>query len=87
MRDSGPGHRCGHGVRSPIGTLVTITAGGRRQFRDIAAGDSYVSTHDPRPHFGLGDATIVDEVDVRWPDGTHSVHTQVKPRQFLTITQ
>ena len=46
-----------HGVRSPIGTLVTITAGGRRQFRDIAAGDSYMSTHDPRPHFGLGDAS------------------------------
>ena len=58
-------------MRSPIGTLVTITAGGRRQFRDIAAGDSYMSTHDPRPHFGLGDAAIVDEVDVRWPDGSH----------------
>jgi len=76
-----------HGVRSPIGTLVTITAGGRRQFRDIAAGDSYMSTHDPRPHFGLGDAAIVDQVDVRWPDGSHSVRTQVPPRQFLTITQ
>ena len=76
-----------HGVRSPIGTLVTITAGGRRQFRDIAAGDSYMSTHDPRPHFGLGDAAIVDQVDVRWPDGSHSVRTQVQPRQFLTITQ
>jgi hypothetical protein len=76
-----------HGVRSPIGTLVTITAGGRRQFRDIAAGDSYMSTHDPRPHFGVGDAAIVDQVDVRWPDGSHSVRSQVRPRQFLTITQ
>jgi hypothetical protein len=76
-----------HGVRSPIGTLVTISAGGRRQFRDIAAGDSYMSTHDPRPHFGLGDRAVVDEVDVRWPDGTHSVRRQVKVRQFLTITQ
>ena len=76
-----------HGVRSAIGTLVTISAGGLRQFRDIAAGDSYMSTHDPRPHFGLGEREIVDQVDVRWPDGTHSVRTHVKARQFLTITQ
>ena len=31
---------------------------------DIAAGDSYLSTHDPRLHFGLGDAETADEVVV-----------------------
>jgi hypothetical protein len=29
----------------------------------------------------------VDEVDVRWPDGTHSVRRDVKARQFLRIRQ
>ena len=52
---------------------MTITAGGRTLVRDVASGDSFLSTHDPRPHFGLGSTATVDQVDVRWPDGTHSV--------------
>jgi enediyne biosynthesis protein E4 len=73
------------GGADPIGTVVTLTAGGRVQRRDIASGDSYMSSHDPRPHFGLGKAETVDSIDVRWPDGTHSVRTNVPARQFLTI--
>lgn len=53
--------------------------------RDIAAGDSYVSSHDPRLHFGLGRAEIADEVVVRWADGTRSVRTNVRARQFLVV--
>lgn len=73
------------GGRAPIGTRVTVRAGGRTQWRDIAAGDSFMSTHDPRPHFGLGTATRVEEVDVRWPDGTHTIVRDVAARQFLTV--
>ena len=73
------------GELSPIGTTVTIKAGGRTQWRDIASGDSYLSTHDPRPHFGLGSTEMVEEVDVKWPDGTHTVRTQVKARQMLHV--
>ena len=75
------------GETNPIGTVVTVTAGGRKQWRDIASGDSYLSTHDPRPHFGLGSLEKVDEVDVRWPDGTHSIRRNVAARQFLKIRQ
>jgi hypothetical protein len=53
--------------------------------QDIAAGDSYLSTHDPRPHFGLGNAETVDEIVVRWPDGTRSVRRGVRARQFLVV--
>ncbi len=75
------------GRPAPVGTSVTVTAGGRSQWRDVAAGESYMSTHDPRPHFGLGTADTVDRVDVAWPDGTHTVREHVKTRQFLTIRQ
>ena len=76
-----------HGATNPIGTEVRISAGGKSQWRDIAAGDSFMSTHDPRPHFGLGDVGTVDQVDVKWPDGTHSVRRDVKARQFLRIRE
>src|SRR5439155_87809 len=39
------------GTAIPIGTKVTGTAGGRKVTRDIAAGDSYATKHDPRLHF------------------------------------
>ena len=86
----GVADRYSGGVRgepAQIGTTVTIRAGGRIQWRDVASGDSYLSTHDPRPHFGLGPVEIVDEVDVKWPDGTHTVKRQVKARQMLHVRQ
>ena len=73
------------GTAVPIGTTVTVRAGGRRLRRDIASSDSYASSHDPRLHFGLGEAEIVDEVHVRWPDGTASVRRRVSARQFLVV--
>ena len=72
---------------APIGAGVRIKAGGRSQWRDVASGDSYMSTHDPRPHFGLGMATVVDELEVRWPDGRKTVLRNVPARQNLRIKQ
>ena len=70
---------------APIGAEVRVKAGGRAYWRDVASGDSYMSTHDPRPHFGLGDATVVDELEVKWPDGTRSLRKKVPVRQNLRI--
>jgi len=69
----------------PPGTIVRVTADGRTFVRDVAAGDSYASSHDPRPHFGLGGASIADTVEVIWPDGTTSRRTAVPVRQFLVV--
>jgi hypothetical protein len=74
-----------HGEPNPVGAVVTIRAGGRTQSQEVASGDSFLSTHDPRPHFGLGAAEKVDEVAVRWPDGTHSRRRDVPARQILKI--
>ena len=76
-----------NGVVGPVGTRVMVRAGGRTWHRDIASGDSYLSTHDPRPHVGLGALTMVDEVEVRWPDGSRTVRRNVPARQFLRIRQ
>jgi enediyne biosynthesis protein E4 len=73
------------GTALPLGTRVTVSAGGRKFSRDLAAGESYLSTHDPRLHFGLGTAERADEVQVFWPDGTRSSRKDVKARQFLVI--
>ena len=73
------------GTAIPIGTTVTVTAGGRTQRRDIASSDSYLSSHDPRLHFGLGDAARADMIDVRWPDGSHTVRRDEAARRLIVI--
>jgi hypothetical protein len=90
LRNDSPGRSwltvvCDAPTGTVVGTTVTIMAGGHRQRRDLAAGDSYLSSHDPRLNFGLGTAEKADEVDVRWPDGTHTIRKDVAARQFLTV--
>jgi hypothetical protein len=52
-----------------LGARVTVHAAGRSWRRDVRTGYSYLAANDPRVHIGLGPATQVDRVDVRWPDG------------------
>jgi hypothetical protein len=73
--------------RDAYGALVTVEAGGQRWRRLVQPGSSYLSSHDPRVHFGLGDASRVDAITIRWPDGRRerfpgcSVDTHVALRQ------
>ena len=60
------------GVGSPrdaVGTAMYVTADGMRQREDVLSGGSFESSNDQRPHFGLGDATKVDSVEIHWPSG------------------
>ena len=52
-----------------IGAKVTVTAGGRRQVREVRSGGSYLSQSDLRAHFGLGGHAGPVDVDVRMPGG------------------
>ena len=53
----------------PSDATLYLTAGGIRQRADISSGGSFASTSDPRPHFGLGQSTTVDVLEVHWPSG------------------
>ncbi|MGB2654487.1 MAG: ASPIC/UnbV domain-containing protein, partial [Candidatus Acidiferrum sp.] len=55
--------------RAAIGARVTIRAGGVRQIAEVRGGGSYLSQNDLRLHFGLGKATKIDWVEIRWPSG------------------
>lgn len=57
------------GGRDAIGSEVVVEAGGRRYWRLAQPSSSFLVSHDPRVHFGLGDATRVDAIRVIWPDG------------------
>ena len=55
--------------RDAVGATVYLTSGGIRQRGDVLSGGSYLSSNDFRVHFGLGDATTIDNVEIHWPSG------------------
>ncbi|WP_414649384.1 CRTAC1 family protein [Edaphobacter sp.] len=73
--------------RDAIGATVYLTANGMRQREDVVSGGSYASTNDPRLHFGLGDATKIDLIEIHWPDGSKEKFTLDKVDQIVTLTE
>lgn len=55
--------------RSAVGALATVMAGGRKRIAPVLGGSSFYSQNAFALHFGLGPATHVDKVEVRWPNG------------------
>jgi hypothetical protein len=68
------------------GAVVTAALGnGRTLVREVQAGSSYLSSEDPRAHFGLGDANRVRVLRVRLPGGRELVERNVAADQVLTV--
>ena len=73
--------------RDGIGARITLTANGRAQIREIAAGSSNSSQNMLPVHFGLGQAKVVDELRIKWPSGTLQTLRDVAPNQVLTVVE
>jgi len=73
------------GTRHAIGARVSVTTGNLRQIEDLQPTRGYLGQADPRLHFGIGRATRVDLVEIRWPDGVVEKFHDVKPNQTLQL--
>jgi len=70
-----------------VGATVYVTANGMKQRGDVISGGSYLSSSDPRPHFGLGQVTTVDAIEVHWPDAKVEQFTVPGVDRIVTITE
>jgi hypothetical protein len=73
--------------RAGIGATVLVEVGGRRQARAVVSQASYYSHDDLRAHFGLGAASRVDRIEVRWPSGAVDVLKDVEGRRVVTVRE
>jgi hypothetical protein len=64
-----------------------VKADGRVQELDRSGGGSYLSSSDPRLHFGLGKAADVEQVEVFWPAGRYQKLEHVKVDQTLRLVE
>ncbi|MBK8557089.1 MAG: VCBS repeat-containing protein [Lewinellaceae bacterium] len=77
------------GANNPnaTGATVHIRAGGQQQYQELYPTRGIFSSVEPLVHFGLGEATQVDQVVVRWPNGQATTMTNVKADQRLQLKQ
>jgi enediyne biosynthesis protein E4 len=73
--------------RSAIGARVRIVAGSVTVVREVRGGGSYYSQNDLRVQAGLGDATRIDRVDVRWPNGNEEVFRDAPVKKVMTFVE
>ena len=73
--------------RSAIGARIRLTAGGKTQIRDVASGGSSFSQNSLWPTFGIGESTVIDAIEIRWPSGIVQTFKEVEPNQTLEILE
>ena len=57
------------------------------QVQETSAGSSFLSSHDPDLHFGLGMASLVEKVTILWPSGVEQELTDIEVNQVLEVTE
>ena len=75
------------GNTDAIGAQVQLEADGIRLLREVICGASYLSGNDFRLFFGLGDATRVDNLQIRWHNGDVQKLGELLIRQSVTFSQ
>jgi hypothetical protein len=73
--------------RDGIGTQVRLTAGGKTQTKWRVSGSGYLSKSDFRIHFGVGDASRIERIEIRWPSGKTQTFEGAEVNQLMTITE
>jgi enediyne biosynthesis protein E4 len=73
--------------RDGIGTRVKLTTTNGVQYNHATTAVGYSSSSDKRVHFGLGNAAVIDKIELEWPTGTKQVLRNVKADQVLTVTE
>jgi enediyne biosynthesis protein E4 len=73
--------------RDAIGSTAYMTTGAVRQRQDVVSGAVFCSQNDMTLHFGLGAATKIDKLEIKWPDGSVETFDVPGVDKVITITQ
>ena len=73
--------------RDGIGVVVHIATNAGEQWNTVTTSTGYGASSDRVVHFGLGDATLVNRIEVRWPSGSIQKLSAVPANQILTIQE
>jgi hypothetical protein len=70
-----------------IGARVEIYGSWGKQIRDVRSGEGFKYMSSLNVHFGIGSATNITQVIVRWPSGLVDTFNNVTPNQTLSVVE
>jgi hypothetical protein len=73
--------------RDGVGARVKVTAGDLVLYDQRKGGMSYQSAQDPRLHFGLGQRSSVDSIEILWPNGSVTKLANIKADQIIAVKE
>lgn len=73
--------------RNGIGARIKLTTADGSQIEEVRSGSSYYSQNDLRVNFGVGKATKIKSVEVRWTSGQVDTLSDIAVNQFITIKE
>ena len=73
--------------RDAVGARVKVTVGDLVLYDQRKGGMSYQSAQDPRLHFGLGQRSMVDLIEIMWPSGSTTKLSKIKADQIIAIKE
>src|SRR6266576_3422939 len=73
--------------RDGIGASLKLNSQGVVQYEQARGGMGYMSASDPRIHFGLGDRTKIDSLEITWPSGQVQKLTDVPVDQIIAVKE
>jgi len=81
-------HLVGHkSNRDAIGAEVSVVTASGPQYATVSTAGSYLSASDKRLHFGLGQQSVVQRIEIRWPSGIRQTLKDVSADQILQIDE
>jgi hypothetical protein len=69
--------------RDALGAEVVLRAGDKQWIRRVQSDGSYQSAGSPLAHFGLGDQTEIDAIEIFWPDGSRESFPGLRANQQI----
>lgn len=73
--------------KNGIGARIEIYGAWGKQIREVRSGEGFAYMHSLNVHFGIGQATTIDRVVVRWPSGIVDELFNVAPNQTLMMVE
>jgi hypothetical protein len=70
-----------------IGARITLVTSEKKQVRSLQPANGFLNSNAPILHFGLGTATKVDRLTIRWPDGAQQVFSDLAANHHHTLTR
>jgi len=70
-----------------VGAIITWEAGGVKYKRLKTAGGSFLASHDPREILGIGPATKIDSIEIKWPSGRVDKLTNPPLRKYVKVVE